>query len=145
MENTRTPPCWSISFTEEEKIDIANAAGRHGKGVSDWVREIVLNETARSKRLADQAEWHATYFAFLESERERKKDPAVQARKREVEDWRKRSAGQQVMRTGEVAKLLRISNPSVLKLYKNGTIRAFNSGGVAWFCTRKDIDALFGS
>lgn len=132
-----------VTMTEVDREAICTAAAHAGASVSDWSREVLLRAARRVQEEADAAIRYAAQLEQVKLWLAKPETPATKARReKESRDW---EAGK-ILSAAKVAKLLRLSAPTVIRLMKDGTIpaRGQSTGHVTlWFCHRADIDAMF--
>ncbi len=134
---------WPVSLSESESALIVGASARLGLSTAEWSKQVLLRAAQRSQDEVDAAQRHADLLEEIKPWISKPQTAASKARsEKEHRDW---DAGK-VLSAAKVARLLRLSAPTVIKLMKNGTIPARGRGakrGTCWFCHRADIDQMF--
>jgi len=133
-----------VSLSESESALIVGASARLGLSTAEWTKQVLLRAAQRSQDEVDAAQRHADLLEEMKPWISKPQTAASKARwEKEHRDW---EAGK-VLSAAKVARLLRLSAPTVIKLMKNGTIPArghHGTGrGTCWFCHRADIDQMF--
>lgn len=132
-----------VSLSESESALIVGASERLGLSPAEWTKQVVLRAAQRSQDEADAAQRRADLLEEMKPWILKPETAASKARReKHHRDW---EAGK-ILSAAKVARLLRLSAPTVIKLMKDGTIPARGRGtgrGMCWFCHRADIDEMF--